>query len=185
MISNRNFSSATSERYALALYELASEESNLNNVEAEAQSIKRLLLDSKDFYNLISNPTLGKDEQLLAINKISDYCNFSKIFKNFLNFLTFKGRLFFLKNIIDNFLNLISKNKGELEASIFSAKELSNDELKKIQEDLANYIGLKIKINYNYDANLIGGLIIKLGSIMIDASVKTKLKAKKKNMVEV
>ena len=133
---------------------------------------------------MVSNPIIGKHEQAKAILKISELCNFSKTFKKFLGLLTFKGRLFFLNKIIDNFLKLISSNKGELIVMLSSSKELSNQEVDAIQKDLSEYLKRTLIVNYNYDPNLIGGFTIKIGSIMIDTSIKNKLKRLEKLMIE-
>ena len=101
-----------------------------------------------------------------------------------LGFLTFKNRLFFLKQIIDSFLNLVSSGKGELKAKLLSSKELSKGELEKIRSELSKDFQSTIMIDYKYDPNLIGGLIIQVGSVMVDASIKTKLKELQKNMIE-
>ena len=92
--------------------------------------------------------------------------------------------MFFLNQIIDSFLNLISINKGELKAKLLSSKELSKTELEKIRNELSNDFQSPIKIDYKYDPNLIGGLIIQVGSVMVDTSIKTKLRQLQKNMIE-
>jgi F-type H+-transporting ATPase subunit delta len=100
-----------------------------------------------------------------------------------LGFLAIKNRLFFLNQIIDSFLNLISNNKGELKAKLFSSKELSKNELESMQIELSKDLQAQIKIDYKYDPDLIAGLIIQVGSIMVDNSVKSKLKKLEKNMI--
>ena len=91
--------------------------------------------------------------------------------------------MFFLKKIIENFLSLVSKNKGELKAKLISPKKLSVEEQKSIQSELSKNFKSQLKINYEYDPDLIAGLIIQIGSVMIDTSIKTKLKKLERNMV--
>lgn len=129
MSSNHTFSNVAYERYALALYELAKEKSELDKTEIEANNINQLINSCGEFKNMISNPTIGHKEQSAAVLKIADIYNFSSTFKKFLGFLTSKRRLFFLDKIIENFLNLISKNKGELKAYLFSSKKLLQQEV--------------------------------------------------------
>ena len=117
--------------------------------------------------------------------KIAEQNNFSKILKNFLGFVAIKNRLFFLNKIIDSFLNLISQSKGELKAKLISSKELSSEEQKKIQSELSRDFKSQLNIDFKFDPNLIAGLIIQVGSVMVDTSIKTKLKKLEKNMVEV
>ena len=101
-----------------------------------------------------------------------------------MGFLTIKNRLFFLNQIIDSFLTLVSNVKGELKAKLLSAKELSKAELEKIRNELAKDFQSPIKIDYKYDPDLIGGLVIKVGSIMVDTSIKSKLRQLQKSMIE-
>ncbi len=184
MTSKVSFSNITSERYALALYELAKEGSELDKTETEVKGLKQLITSSPDFKNMISDPTISREIQSKVMETIGNKFNFSATFKKFLGFISSKGRLFFLEKISDNFLNLISKNKGEIIANLVSSKELSNQDLQIIEKDLAENFKSKIKINYKFDPSLIGGLVIKVGSIMIDASLKNKLKRLEKIMVE-
>ena len=184
MSSNLTFSNLTSERYACALYELAQESSELDQTENEMKNLKELLNTSNDFKNMVMNPTIGKNEQSRAISKISEYLDFSKNFKKFLNLLTFKRRLFFLDKIIDNFLKLTSKNKGEVTAKLISSKELSKNEVDLMQKNLSKYLNKEIRVEYTHDSNLIGGFIIQVGSMMFDTSIKNKLKRLENLMME-
>ena len=102
--------------------------------------------------------------------------NFSKIMNNFLQVLVFKRRLFFIYKIMNNFLKISSKNKGQEEAILTSSKKLNIEELKKISEDFSKALGKKINLDFKYDEKLIGGLKIQIGSLMIDTSIKNKLK---------
>ena len=95
--------------------------------------------------------------------------------KKFLGFVASKNRLFFLSKIIDSFLNLVSKHKGELKAKLISSKKLSKEEQNKIQDELSKDFKSKLSIDYEYDPSLIAGLIIQVGSVMVDTSTKTKL----------
>ena len=115
---------------------------------------------------------------------IADQYNFSQTLKKFLGFITIKNRLFFLDKIIDSFLNIISISKGELKAKLVSSKQLSKKELENIQRELSKDFQSPIKVDYKYDPNLIAGLIIQVGSVMVDTSIKSKLKQLEKNMVE-
>jgi len=182
--SNLAFSSSTSERYALALYELALEKSELDRAENEIRNLQELLIKSDDFKNMISNPIIGRQEQAQAVLKVSEYLNFSTTIKKFLGLITSKGRLFFLYKIIDSFLKLISLNKGELSVQLVSSKELADHEITTIEKDLSTHLKRKLKINYSHDPDLIGGFKIKIGSIMIDTSIQNKLKRLEKIMIE-
>jgi F-type H+-transporting ATPase subunit delta len=148
------------------------------------KSLEHLLKESSDFKEMILNPTITKEDKANVIFSLADQNNFSKILKNFLGFVATKNRLFYLSNIVESFLNLVSNNKGELKAKLISSRELSSNEQQKIQSELSKDFKSTLNLDYKYDPNLIAGLIIQVGSIMIDTSIKTKLKKLEKNMLE-
>ena len=184
MSSKSTFSNSTSRSYALALYELSKESSQLDSVEKGIKSLDELINQSSDFKEMILNPMVSKEEKRNVIFLIADKNNFSEILKKFLGYVAMKNRLFYLKKIIESFLNLVSNNKGELKAKLISPKKLSIEEQKIIQSELSKDFKSQLKINYEYDPDLIAGLIIQIGSVMIDTSIKTKLKKLERNMVE-
>ena len=184
MSSKSTFLNSTSKSYALALYELAKENSELNKVEDGMDGIKTLLSKSSDFKEMILNPAVTKEEKNKVIIKIADQYNFCQTLKKFLGFLTTKNRLFFLNKIIGSFLDLISSSKGELKAKLLSSKKLSKAELEKIRSKLSKDFQAPIKIDYKHDPNLIGGLVIQVGSVMVDTSIKNKLRQLQKSMIE-
>ena len=99
-------------------------------------------------------------------------------------FLIKKRRFFYLEKILKSFIEICSKKRGEIKAEIQSAKELSNEEIKKITEDLAQNFSSKMKLNYKHNKSLIGGLVVKIGSLMIDTSIKNKLQQIENRMIE-
>ena len=153
MSAKSTFLNSTSKSYAVALYELAKENSELNNAEDRMNGLKKLLNDNSDFKEMISNPTVGKEEKKKIMLRIADQYNFSQILKNFLGFITIKNRLFFLSQIIDSFLNIISINKGELKAKLISSKQLTKKEIENIQSELSKDFKSPIKVDYIYDPN--------------------------------
>ena len=184
MSSKSTFLNSTSKSYALALYELAKENSELNKVEDGMDGIKVLLSKNSDFKEMILNPTVTKEEKNKVIIKMVDQYSFCQTLKKFLGFLTSKNRLFFLNQIIDSFLDLVSSSKGELKAKLVSSKELSKMELEKIRNELSKDFQSPIKIDYKHDPDLIGGLVIQIGSVMVDTSIKSKLRQLQKSMIE-
>ena len=183
MSAKSTFSNSTSRSYALALYELGKDNDEINKIENEMESLKKLIIESSEFKEMISSPALAMEDKKNVISAIADQNNFSQTLKKFLGFIAIKNRLFFLRNIIENFLSLISNNKGELKAKLVSSKKLSNDEKKKIENELSQDFKSPLKINYEYDPDLIAGLVIQVGSVMIDTSIKTKLKKIEKSMI--
>ena len=184
MSKNKGFSNTSAQRYSLALYELSSEAKSLNEIEKHSFAILNLIKTSKDFNNFIKDPTENQENLILVINKISDAFKVNDLLKNFMTFLIKKRRFFYLENILRSFIEICSEKRGEIKAEIQSAKELSSEEIKKITEDLAQNFSSKMKLTYKYDQSLIGGLIVKIGSTMIDTSIKNKLQQIENKMIE-
>ena len=183
MSKNKGFSITSAERYSLALYELASENNVLTQIENQSSSILDLIISSKDFSNFIKDPTNSRDDLLNVINTIFDN-KFENLLKTFLSFLIIKRRFFYIEQILKSFIETCSKKRGELKAELKSAKELSNDEITKITVELTKNFSSKIKLNYKYDKSLIGGLVLQVGSTMVDTSIKNKLQQIENRMIE-
>ena len=184
MSKNKGFSNTSANRYSLALYELAEESNLLSKIETNSLSILNLIGTSVDFNNLIKDPTVSRNELINAINKIFDYLEIENLLKNFTNFLVIKRRFFFIEQILNNFIEICSEKRGELKTEIRSAKNLSNDEMNNIKDELSKHFTSKIKIDYKYDESLIGGLIVQVGSTMIDTSIKNKLQQIENKMMK-
>ena len=175
MTKNKGFSITSAERYSLALFELSEENNLLNQIEVQALSLLNLINQSDNFSNFIKDPTINQKDLSNVINKIMEQNKFDTLFKNFLNFLVQKRRFFFVEHILKSFIETCSKKRGELKAELRSAKNLSSDEITKITELLTKNFSSKIKLNYKYDESLIGGLVLQIGSTMVDTSIKNKL----------
>ncbi len=178
------FSITSAERYSLALFELSEENNLLSQIEDQSSSILNLIDQSEDFSNLIKDPTTSQEDLLKVINTISENNKFESLFKNFLSFLIQKRRFFFIERILKSFIEICSRKRGELKAELKSAKELSNEEIGKITEELTKNFSSKIKLNYKHDESLIGGLVVQVGSTMVDTSIKNKLQQIENRMIE-
>ena len=184
MSTNKSFSTETSERYSRALFEVSYESNELDKVESDVKNFQSLIDSSQDLRNFIKNPTQSISQQIQVVNLISEKLVFSKNRKNVFLLLIEKRRIFFVKKILETFLNICSKKRGEIKASLISSKELSQTELENISKDLSNIMGLVLKFDYKVDKELIGGLKLQLGSFMIDTSIKSKLNKYKQLMLE-
>ena len=184
MSANKSFSTETSERYSRALFEVAKEAGDLEKIETDIKNFKFLLENSLELENFFSNPTQSINSQNNVNNLLSEKFSFSKNLKNFFSLLIEKRRIFFVSKIIESFLKLCSRKRGEVKASLISSKELSESELESISKDLSSSIESVIKFDYKIDKELIGGLKLQLGSIMIDTSIKNKLKKFEQQMIE-
>ena len=184
MSANKSFSTETSERYAGALFEVAKESSELEKIESSLKNFLDIYNTCPELINFIKNPTQSNKNQLKAINIISEKLNFSKNINNFFSLLIEKKRIFYVKKIIQSFLKLCSQKRGEVKASLVSSKSLSKEELNEISSQFSRLIGSKINFDYSVDENLISGVKIQVGSLMVDTSIKNKLKKYEKLMIE-
>ena len=184
MSKNKGFSETSAGRYSLALYELALEAKTLGEIEDHSSSIIDLIKKNEDFRSLIKDPTNKKEDQLNALNKISDQYKLNKLLTKFLSFLITKRRFFYVYKILKNFVETCSAKRGELKAELISAKNLTENEVNNIKEELTKNFSSKIKLNYKHDSSLIGGLIVQVGSTMVDTSIKNKLQQIENRMIE-
>jgi len=181
---NKGFSETSSGRYSLALYELAIEANMLSEIEVHSASIINLITLSEDFKSLIKDPTNNKEDQLNALKKISEQYKLNELLTKFLSFLISKRRFFYVDKILKSFAETCSVKRGELKAELISAKDLAENEVNSIKEQLTKNFSSKIKLNYKHDSSLIGGLIVQVGSIMVDTSIKNKLQQIENRMIE-
>ena len=184
MSTNKEFSDTSAGRYSLALYELAEELNCVNEVEIHSNALIKLISENKDFSSLIKDPTNNQNDQLKVISKISEIFNLNNLLFKFLSFLISKRRFFFVEKILKDFIDTCSKKRGEVKAELISAKKLSDNEIDNIKNELSKNYTSKIKLNYKHDESLIGGLIVKIGSIMVDTSIKNKLRQIENSMIE-
>ena len=183
-LSENKISITSNNSYAQALFELANEDKSLAKVEEQVVAIIRLINESEEFRYLIKNPTTSIEDLTRVIETISEKNNFDNLLKRFLVFLIQKRRFFYLEKILSDFIEVCSKARGEIKAELFSAKELNETDISKIKEELSQNFGAKIQLNYKFDPSLIGGLVLKVGSTMVDNSIKNKLQQIQKQMIE-
>ena len=184
MSTNKSFSTETSERYSRALFEVSRDSDDLDKVENDIKNFKLIYDKNLEVRNFIKDPSQIITEQNKLVNLISDKLNFTKNVQKFLLLLIEKRRIFFVNKIIESFLRLCSQKRGEIKASLISSKELSQTELNDISTDLSKSMGSTLKFDYKVDKELIGGLKLQLGSIMIDTSIRNKLKKYEQAMLE-
>ena len=184
MSKNKGFSETSADRYSLALYELAIENKELTEIENHSSSIINLIIANEDFRSLIKDPTNKKEDQLNVLKKISDQYKLNKLLTKFLGFLISKRRFFYVDKILKSFAETCSVKRGELKAELISAKKLDENEVNNIKEELTKNFDSKIKLNYTHDTSLIGGLIVQVGSTMVDTSIRNKLQQIENRMIE-
>ena len=171
--------------YAQALFDLASSENELGAVEEGLEAISGLMRESPDFARFLRSPVISADAKAQAIEPILRDINVHPVVANFVRVVARNGRLFALPAIIKAFRELAAAARGEVTADVTSAVPLSEAQLSSLADTLTNKIGKTVTLNQHVDPSLIGGLRVKLGSRMIDSSLKTKLNAMQVAMKEV
>ena len=172
-------------RYAQALFELAKEAGGLKVLEADADALGAALKISPDFAAMIASPVIGRDEQSAAVQAVAAKIGVSALMANTLALMAGKRRLFVMPQLVADLQRRIAVEKGQVTAEVTSAAALTAEQARKLIATLKANSGKDIKLNATVDESLIGGLIVKLGSTMIDTSVKAKLAALQNAMKEV
>ena len=162
-------------RYAGALFDLAKEHNLLDQVQADLSGLKGLLSESADLTRLIESPAISKDEQVGAITAVARKAGASELTIRFLGLLSEKRRAFALPQIIDAYGSLLSDEKGEVQADVISAIALSQEQADDMKQKISQSVGKTVDMTLRVDPSLLGGLVVRVGSRMIDASLKTKL----------
>ncbi|MCA0405717.1 MAG: F0F1 ATP synthase subunit delta [Proteobacteria bacterium] len=170
-------------RYATALFELASEGKALDKVDAALDSFLGLLDGSEDLQRLIANPVFTAEEQVSAITALLKKAKIDGLAANFLSLVASKRRLFLVRPMIAAFKALLAEKNGVVSAEVTVAAPLSAPNREAVLAALEGQAGGKIALTEKVDPSIIGGLVVKMGSKMIDASLKTKLNAMKLAMI--
>ena len=171
--------------YAAALFDLAKSEGAVDAVESGLASIQKLADESDDFRRFLRSPVISADAKADAVDVILAKAKTSTTVTNFVKVVARNGRLFALPAIINAFNALVATERGEVTAEVTSAAALSGAQLKSLADALKAKIGKTVTLTEHVDPSLIGGLVVKVGSQMIDSSLKTKLQAMKIAMKEV
>ena len=176
--------SGVSGRYATALFELARDERSVDAVKADLDKFEAMLAESDDLKRLVRSPVFSADVQSKALAAVLDQADISGISANFLKVLTANRRLFAVGEVIRAFRALVAKFKGEATADVTVAESLSEKNLDALKSALKSVTGKDVALNVKVDPAIIGGLVVKLGSRMVDSSLRTKLNSIKHAMKE-
>jgi F-type H+-transporting ATPase subunit delta len=162
-------------RYALALFELARDENALDGVMASLDKFEAMLGESADLRQLVRSPVYSEDEQLRAIGAVLDRAGITDLAANLIRFVATKRRLFVLPGMIAGYRALLAKHKGIVPAEVRVAEEPSSRVLDDIKSALREMTSSDVDVTVKVDPSLIGGIVVKVGSRMVDASLRTKL----------
>jgi F-type H+-transporting ATPase subunit delta len=170
-----SISSGIAARYATAVFELARDDKALEQLEGDVDALDAALAGSADFRAMIASPVLTRAEQRRGIEAVAAKMELSQTLQNTLSLMADKRRLFVLPQLIARLRGMIASEKGEVTADITAAKALTKAQSDKLAKALKAAVGKDVKINLAVDESLIGGLVVKVGSKMIDSSIRSKL----------
>jgi len=180
-----SISTGIAARYATAIFELAQEEKSLSAIETDIDTLDAALAESAELGDLIASPVYSRAEQGAAITAVAAGLGLSENTTNLLRLMASKRRLFVLPQMLRRLHGLIAEEKGEVTADVTAAKALTKAQADKLAKALKASIGKDIKINLAVDESLIGGLVVKVGSRMIDTSIASRLANLQNAMKEV
>lgn len=163
------------ERYATALFELAEGQGALDQVAGDLKTLKAMVRESADLRRLLDSPVLTRAETGKAIAALAEAAKFSGLTANFLGLLAKNRRLFSLPGVIGAYLGRLAAKRGELSAQVASAVPLTQGQLDALSSTLKAAFGGTVAVDVTVDPSLLGGLVVKVGSRMVDSSLKTKL----------
>lgn len=175
MSSETNGATGLTGRYASALIELADAAKSLDKVAEDLASLRSMIQDSDDLGRVISSPVLSREEQVNVMTALCAKAKMDSLTTNFVGTVAQNRRLPALIGMINAFLNELSRRRGEAKAHVTSAKKLTAGQLKAVSDVLKKSVGSKVSLEADVDETLLGGMIIKVGSQMIDSSLKTQL----------
>jgi F-type H+-transporting ATPase subunit delta len=162
-------------RYAAALFELADSKKALDAVAGDLAALQKMIGESDDLRRLMASPVLGRAEQTKAIGAVTKAAAFNDLTQKFVGLVAQNRRLFTLSAMIKAFLNLLAARRGEMTAEVTAARTLTSDQQAAVAEAIKRAVGSKVTIDVKVDPSLLGGLVVRVGSRMIDSSLKTKL----------
>ena len=162
-------------RYATALYDLANDASALDIVADDLRQLNQMMVSFDELKRMIRSPIISRADQSSALRKILEKFGASTLTVNFVGVLASNRRLFVLPDIIKDYLKILSTRRGEMTAYVSTAKALSEDQRTKLVSGLQKLVEGKVSLNLTVDPNLLGGLVVKIGSRMVDTSLQTKL----------
>ena len=184
----QDHTSGISGRYAFALFELIQEDYDLNELDKindELSTIGSAISQSEEMSKIIQSPIYNAQEQFSAMQSVLEIFNTSELLTNFIGVLCQNRRLFVLPDMIISFKELLNNLKGKMTATVIASSELDKNQMNNIKKVLADNYSQEIDIDLEIDEKILGGLIVKIGSKMIDSSLLTRLKLMQSNMSEV
>ena len=164
------------ERYAAALFDIADERRTLDAAAADLRQLRTMLTESADLRRLIRSPMLSRDAQGRAVAAVAEAAGLSRLVRDFLAVVARNRRLFAVPAMIEAYLARLAARRGEIAAEVTAAEPLSEAQLDALGEALRRSAGRRVAVEIRIDADLLGGIVVKLGSRLVDASLKGRLR---------
>jgi F-type H+-transporting ATPase subunit delta len=162
-------------RYATALFDLADEQKALDQVAADFATLSAMIHESADLVRLLRSPLVGREQQGAVMAALGEKAELSLLTRNFIGLVARNRRLFVLTAIIDAYRKLLADRRGEIRAEVTAAQALSTAQVEAVTDQLKRTVGSKVAVDIRVDPAILGGLIIKVGSRMVDGSLSSKL----------
>jgi F-type H+-transporting ATPase subunit delta len=179
-----HFVSGVAGRYATALFDLAREADEIDAVNTNLERFDALVAESADLERLVRSPVFTADEQLHAVSTVLDRAGIDGVAARFVKLVTTNRRLFFVRDMVRAYRNLVAQHRGQATAEVTVAEEIKDDHVAALRNALKAVSGKEVDLKIKVDPAIIGGLVVKLGSRMVDSSLRTKLNSIKHAMKE-
>ena len=184
MAGEEHFVSGVAGRYATALFDLARDANSIDAVQADLQRFDGLIAESADLARLVRSPVFSADEQLSALSAVLERAGIGGLAAQFIKLVTKNRRLFAVADMVRGFRNLVAQHRGEVTAEVTVAEDIRDDHVAALRNALKAVSGKDVDLKIKVDPAIIGGLVVKLGSRMVDSSLRTKLNSIKHAMKE-
>ena len=162
-------------RYASALFDLAELNDQIDAVAQDLTYLDKMITNNNELYKLVKSPIIVRSDQERVMLTLVEKAHMTELTKKFIGVITQNRRLFIIKDIINAYHTLIAKKRGQASVEVVSARELTKTQTNQLSNTLKKVLGAKITIDTKIDSDLLGGLIVKVGSRMVDSSIRTKL----------
>ncbi|MEM7499492.1 MAG: F0F1 ATP synthase subunit delta [Pseudomonadota bacterium] len=174
-VADITFTDGVADRYATALFDLARDENALEAVEKDVETLSAAFVESEDLRTVVSSPIYGREEQARAMASVNSALGLGPLVSNLVALMASKRRLFVLESALKIFRQQLAEHRGEITAEVTAARALSDAQRDHLAATLKDVTGQDVKLDIRVDESLIGGLIVKVGSKMIDTSIRSQL----------
>jgi len=173
--SSKSATGGLAARYASALFDLAESEKSIDAVTSDLNQLSNMIADSGDLNRLLRSPVITREDKGRAMAALAEKASFNDLTRRFICVVADNNRLFVVADMIAAFRKILASYRGEATAEVVSATKLSDNQLKALTDQLKKAVGSKVAVDASVDPELLGGLVVKVGSRMVDSSLRTKL----------